>query len=643
MNCRKTAMILALVLVAQASLLFGAQTLPHWQMPDDVSVTAFALGGGKGQYRSWGRGEDYRVFFREFLPALFERTLVLEEYGLAGGQLEWIFTGRRGGLTVVIKEERVAFQQRFYDSFAFNEIANGGRRHPEYRTEPKPVQFRGRLQAVTVRMDHKLGLSAAVNGRTFLQRQYLLDVSRHQLRLTQGKGELSGKMLSPKSQTASVRVNSAKRHQAIVGFGGIATPTAYGQLSDKGKHQWWQFICEYNLLIQREYPIGTQLNRQMDNWDRLADATPHYYGDNFPNGEVSDFDYIKTLRRLGGKVWFEFWALPPWVGTDAGKYAEAMVRYCRASQQKAGAPPDIVGIQNEVGQSTSMFHEMTLALRRKLDEAGFGSVRIHMSDSGTVAGGIKRARQFLSSKQAWAAIDYSATHMYDYQGFFVDPDGFDARLAEWTKLTDDKPFLSTELCINSDKYQLDSYRLGLAMGQLYHKNLVLCDAVAVCYCWTLLNVVQPSYGWTRSLFVPDRAHGFVPMPSSNQLRVFGAYSRRVREGMVRIEATADVEDLLVSAFSGEGGAATIVLLNRSTKPRRVRVLWPGVTFAQMEIVDPYHENEIQPLGDAPARKSFGLLTEGGEMTIEPGAIVTLTNVVLGKLPEDFTIASGKLQ
>ena len=308
-------------------------------------------------------------------------------------------------------------------------------------------------------------------------------------------------------------------------------------------------MCEYNLLIQREYPIGRRLNPEMDNWDKLEDATPHYYGDNFPNGEVSDFEYIKTLRRLGGKVLFEFWALPPWTEGDAEKYAEAMVDYCRVSKEKAGAPPDIVGIQNEKRQTERMWHKMTLTLRRKLDEAGFESVQIHMSDAGTLAGGIKRAKVFQSSKQVWAAIDYSATHMYDYQNFFTNPDGFDNLLTQWKELAGGKPFLSTELCINNDKYQWPTYRVALTMGQLYHKNLVLADASAVCYCWTLLNVVQPSFGWTRTLTVPDRSHGFVPVATSHQLRVFGAFSRRVHEGMTRIEARTDVNDLMVSAFA----------------------------------------------------------------------------------------------
>ena len=166
------------------------------------------------------------------------------------------------------------------------------------------------------------------------------------------------------------------------------------------------------------------------------------------------------------------------------------------------------------------------------------------------------------------------------------------------------------------------------MGQLYHKNLVLTDASAVCYCWTLLNVVQPSFGWTRTLMVPDRSHGFLPVAPSHQLRVFGAFSRRIREGMTRIEARTDVDDLLGSAFAAEGNKGTVVILNRSTRPRAVRVIWPGVTFSQMELVDPYHENQISAI---PAAAEEGVMG----VTVEPGSIVTLTNAALGKVPGEL--------
>ncbi len=593
-----------------------AVELASWQPPADMRSVAFSLGTTSPTFRVWGGGDGQRFFFDELLPALVERTLVVDEFD-PRGELAWIFTGEHGGFTVTVKSQQVELVQRFYDSPAFNEIAGKKPgRYPQWSAQPATVAFTGKLQAVTVTLDAKFGLSVALNGREVLQQPCWLDVSRHQLRWRNADSgaAVRGKLLSPEAVAAKVEVNPAAKHQEMIGFGGIASPTAYVQLSSEGRRLWWQMLKQYNLLIQREYPNGQRLNEAMDNWDRLADAVPHYYGDNFPNGEISDFAYIKTLRGLGGKVWFEFWALPPWVGDDVEKYADAMVRYCQVSKEKAGAPPEVVGVQNEVKQTAEQFQKMTLTLRRKLDAAGFESVRIHMSDDGRLRGGIGRAEAFRSSPKVWAAIDYAASHMYDYQQFFTNPDGFDPMLLKWSEAIGDKPFLSTELCINTGQYQLPTYRTALAMGQLYHKNLVLTDAAAICYCWLLVNVEQPSFGWTRTLCVPDTANGFVPKASSHQLRVFGAYSRRIREGMTRVEAKTGGDDLLVSAFDGGSAGRTVVLLNRSTRPRKVAVVWPGAKFNTVELADPYHPNEAAPAA--------------GEVSVEPGAVVTLTSVAL---------------
>ncbi len=623
--------------------------LPARQAPRGWRSQAFRLGQGGDTLRIWGGGTTTGRFFPdEFLPGLFERTLVLDEMALDGGSLSWIFTGPHGGFTVELRDGKVTLYQRFYDSFGFNELEGGevrAHRHPERRWVESAVRPRGRLQSITIVADHKLGLRILLNGKSALEQVCELDVKRHQLRLAGGNGRVKGRILSPPLEGVLVRLDPSKRGQTMMGFGGITTPTAYAQLSEQGKRRWWQMVCEHNMLIQREYPIGTRLAEDMDNWDRLADATPHYYGDNFPNGEISDFAYIKTLRRLGGRVFFEFWKLPPWATqdwkdsngkvhkgvADPVRYAKAMVDYCKTSQRLAGAPPDIVGIQNEVRQPSAIWHAMTMTLRKALDKAGFQDVRIHMSDHGILLGGIGRAKAFRESVEAWRTIDFAATHMYDYQARFTDPDGYDGLLEQWHELTKDKPFLSTELCINAGRHQRGSYRLALLMGQLYHKNLTIADAVAICYCWTLLNVEQPSYGMTRSLCVPDREEGFVPVASSHQLRVFGAYSRRIKAGMQRIEAASDCEDVLASAFVGAEGRHTLVLLNRSSRPKAVTIRGDVGPFTEMETTDAYRPNVI---GSPPKRRPDNATT----VAVSPGAIVTLTTVPLGALPADFEIA-----
>ena len=107
-------------------------------------------------------------------------------------------------------------------------------------------------------------------------------------------------------------VDAAKVHQSMMGFGGSPSVPAYAELSEDGKRMYWQMLKRYNLLVDREYPMGTQLKQDLSNVDDLKDATPHYYGDNFPNGEVSDFEYSRRTRELGGIVLYEMWALPSW-------------------------------------------------------------------------------------------------------------------------------------------------------------------------------------------------------------------------------------------------------------------------------------------------------------------------------------------
>jgi hypothetical protein len=309
------------------------------------------------------------------------------------------------------------------------------------------------------------------------------------------------------------------------------------------------------------------------------------------------------------------------------EYAKAMVRYCQVSQEKTGAAPEIVGIQNEVRQPPEIWQQMAVALRQALDDAGFRDVKIHMHNPPNLADGIAAARAFHEKEAVWKSIDYATSNVYDYQNFFYDPDGFDARIHEMKEVIGSKPFLASELCVNNAAFQTRTYRTALAMGQLYHKLLTSLDACGAMYCWTLLNVTQPSYGWTRTLMVPDPEHGFVPVASSHQLRVFGAYSRRVREGMTRVRSTSSNPNLFVTAFTGDENRHTLIVLNRSTVRQKISLTWPGAVFRYQETASPQLENAVEP---APAAKG-----NVWEVTVEPGAIVTLTGVELGRVADDF--------
>jgi len=181
------------------------------------------------------------------------------------------------------------------------------------------------------------------------------------------------------------------------------------------------------------------------------------------------------------------------------------------------------------------------------------------------------------------------------------------------RATADKPFLSTEICINNSRFQHDSYRLAFTMGQLYHKNLAMMDASVLMYCWLLLNGPQPTFDATRSLFRVDRGHSVCPTASSHQLLVFGSFSRKLLRGTKRVGAVSSDGDLLVTAFT-DGTRRVVIMLNRGVYPQKVKLTgWPA--FSRAEVTDPYNENRRLDSRD--------VVNEGGELVINGGQILTL--------------------
>jgi O-glycosyl hydrolase len=634
---------------------------PH--APRLVDLETFHLNAELANYDIWlGGSRPAPKYFSGYLPACFERALEFSMLsflvGRGQGALEWVFTGEEGGFTVEMNNLVLQVRQRYYDSeghhspelfydreggMPMNHWQQQARHLNKYPEKPwfeTTKALPEEVHSLAVVLSHNMMLRVLVNGEELLTQRCLIDVNRHQLRLKNEIGEVQGRLLGPAPSKVSVQLLPGSRHQTMIGFGGTGIATAYTEFSEEGKEQWWRYVCEYNLLVQRDYPNGLRLKQDRSNWDSLEDATPHYYGDNFPNGNITDFDYNKKIQQLGGEVWFEFWQFPPWVnrrekyidekgyermgGVDVGEYARIMVDYCRTAKERTGRPPTIVGIQNESNQAPESYHSMTQALRQALDEAGFPQVKIHMSDASYLSGksfraknadATTRAKTFSSNPNTWSLTDYASAHMYDYQEHLYDPDSFDSRLFEFKEIIGDKPFLSNELAINDAHLQGKSYRLALFMAQLIHKNLTLLDACGIAWCWTLLNVVQPSFGWTRSLFVPDRQNDFFPKPSSNLLRVFGAYSRRIQRGMTRISLETNHPDLLACAFTGKGSACTLVFLNRSNTSMELNPAELPEGLCYRELCDPYRPNTL-------------MQEESTLPTIPPGGILTLSNVPL---------------
>ena len=583
----------------------------------------------------WTRPDEIPRFYpHDVLPALFERSIVLADDLPAHSTLRWIFTGPRAGLTVELTSNRVRIAERYYDSLG---LLEGHGSYPERTILERERQFTGSPRTLTVIADSHLSVRVLVNGQQVLDAPLLFDLSRHQVAFAAPRvlhEEVSGTLHEPAAVQAAVDLRPSETHQTMLGFGGSPSIPAYFELSEAGRDQYWQILKRYHLLISREYPMGTELKPDLSNLDNLAEATPHYYGDNFPNGEVSSFDYNRKINAMGGQVIYELWALPKWAQEpyngpailDAWnkrvrmqarpeEYARIVVEYCRKEQARTGAAPSIIGIQNEVEQPPAVFRAMTIAVRRALDEAGFRQTQIHMADASFLWMAITRAADLQQDPAAWKAIDFAAAHQYDFQEFAADPELYEERMRAMRKQIGDKPFLATEICFNDGHLQEPSYRIALVAAELYHRNLTELDAVGLLYCWLLLDVEQPTFAGSRSLLAIDRSRGGVPIPSSFQLRVLGAYSRHISAGMKRIGAVSADPALRITAFA-DGDKRTFVVTNSSAAPRTVTIRGAESHWREIERVGPEEENLVQPV----TQPSLG------ELRVAPGEIVILSTL-----------------
>ena len=608
-----------------------AFALPEAKSVEQAAMQRFEFASDGPIGPGWTRPDQIaRVYLKEDLPALFRRTIHFDGDVPSQTKLSWIFTGPRAGLTVELTGSRVRLYERFYDSIALADTGS----YPEKIVRDDARPYTGHVRTLTIVVDAHLSAHVLLNGVEMLSASLVFDLTRHQIVFSGPRNQhltLSGDVLQELPEDANVAVAPNKAHQTMIGFGGSPSIPAYAQLSAEGKRQYWDLLRRYNLLVDREYPMGTQLKQDLSNVEDLLEATPHYYGDNFPNGEVSDFQYSRKVRELGGEVLYEMWALPRWADeayTPQGKpildawgkpvrtaakpevYARIVVDFCKLAKQRSGAAPEIVGVQNEVEQAPEVFAAMTLALRKALDAAGFEKTKIQMADAPYVWMATGRIRDLKRFADAWKKTDYTAAHQYDYQEFLANPDLYDERLREMLAISDGKPFLATEICLNDPHFQEASYRLALQVGQLYQKDLTEADAEMLLYCWLLLDIEQQNFGASRALLVPDRSRGEVPVPSSFQLRMLGAFSRHVLKGMHRVEVQVSNPDLMTAAFTG-GNRDSLIVLNRSTAPQRLHIDWKGSHWVHMEHTSFYSENEEK---QAPA-----------EIVVAPGEVVTLSS------------------
>lgn len=113
------------------------------------------------------------------------------------------------------------------------------------------------------------------------------------------------------------------------------------------------------------------------------------------------------------------WSAPHWVGDGnfwSDDAADYYIGWLQGMRDIHGLTLDAIGCRNEKGES----FQFVKTLRRRLDESGFGNVRVHAFDN-WYKGKLDFVRHFASDPQLQSAVDIVSGHTF-YEGQPVPPD-----------------------------------------------------------------------------------------------------------------------------------------------------------------------------------------------------------------------------
>ena len=181
-----------------------------------------------------------RQYFAEWLPALFERTLAIDELEAAPkAQLRWIFTGPIGRVHGGGRRRqgapfrallRFAWTGQGAPGGCASGTTSGG------RWEKSHLSIRGALKAITVVVDHQLRVRIRLNGQETLAQQAVLDVNQHQVAFA-GEGGARGRLLPAHRRPRRWRSMKPLRVPGDPGLGRHHHPSGLRQLSARGKRR----------------------------------------------------------------------------------------------------------------------------------------------------------------------------------------------------------------------------------------------------------------------------------------------------------------------------------------------------------------------------------------------------------------------
>jgi len=340
----------------------------------------------------------------------------------------------------------------------------------------------------------------------------------------------------PPDQVLPVEVTLGVQHQVITGFGASSAWTA-PSLSDTEADQFFSPVTGIGLSLLRV---------------RIA-----------PNGTTAELATAQSAAARGVSVWAAPWSPPDeWkynaakssgdylLPTQAQAWADRLASFA-VQMAAAGVPLAALSAQNEPNYYTTAWDtcifkpaDLVAFIRDNLGPAlaaqGLAALPILAPETQGWDSFVKFADAILADAQTAAFVGVLATH--DYSGFpSVYPPAQAAGKQVW----------ETEVYDSSSDPGIES---GLRVAQVIHDHLVNGEVNAWHYWW-----LKPSTGGGSALAGSDGT-------LTRRGYVLGNWSRFVRPGFVRVDATPIPQDFVsVSAFTDPvGGRVVIVAINQAT-------------------------------------------------------------------------------
>jgi O-glycosyl hydrolase len=363
------------------------------------------------------------------------------------------------------------------------------------------------------------------------------------------------------AETTNVTVDLAATRQVIQGFGSSNRVWIDPHVANNGA-----FVppaAQAKILTALYGRLGlTRVRDVLDQGVQEAPGSPFQFGGRMADGHIA---FVKQAKRYGLKTFFPGPVyVEPWMKADNPSayvnWAMAMLSRWRSQ----GLEPPLYAPLNEPMINGDFppqwFHDVVLQLGKRLRAAGFKTMLVIPDDENPTAA-YPRAVAVLQDPSARKYVAALAYHVYRWDR------------ADMVRMRE----LGTryKLPVWMTEYSNDAYRdWGSSFEWAERTHVLLTDGGvgAIDYMWGYFGSWSRSDTYVSIDFTDGAYRGFSATPL---FWLTGQYSRYVRPGYRRVEASPASGDVLTSAYTGPKRAIVVATNPSTSATRSIRVTVRG--------------------------------------------------------------------